>query len=184
MLRHLLAGPAFVALVTATPALAQDPPRVEVPAIAADPADVGTIDGVITAFYDVISGPAGQPRQWARDRTLYVPDVRFVSMSVRDGKPHATIMSHQQFVDRTNAGMVANGFYENEIHRVTRTFGNTTHVFSTYEMRDGSGRLFGRGVNSIQLFWDGERWWISGVAWDDERPDNPIPAGLLPARAE
>jgi hypothetical protein len=47
-------------------------------------------------------------------------------------------------------------------------------------MKDGQGRELGRGVNSIQLFWDGTRWWISGVAWDDERADNPIPPELLP----
>ena len=34
---------------------------------------------------------------------------------------------------------------------------------------------------ALQLFWDGNRWWISGVAWDDERPDNPIPAEFLPS---
>jgi hypothetical protein len=159
---------------------AQNTARVEVATIPANPADVATVDGIVKAFYEVISGPAGQPRQWSRDRTLYIPDVRFVSMDIRNGQPHASIMSHQDFVERTNPGLVAQGFFETEIHRVTRKFGNTTHVFSTYEMKDGAGRPMGRGVNSIQLFWDGQRWWISGVAWDDERPDNPIPADLLP----
>ena len=159
---------------------AQERPRIEVATVPARPEDVGTIEGVLKAFYEVISGPAGQPRQWARDRTLYIPDVRFVSMDVRDGRPHASIMSHQEFVDRTNQGLVTNGFYETEIHYVIRRFGNTAHVFSTYEMKNGAGNPLGRGVNSIQLFWDGTRWWISGVAWDDERPDNRIPAELLP----
>ena len=170
---------ALLAMVTKVPAQAQERPRVEVPTLAANPADVATIDAVIQTFYEVISGPAGQARQWGRDRTLYIPDVRFVSMSVQDGRPQASIMTHQEFVDRTDRGLVTNGFYENEIHRVTRKFGNTTHVLSTYEMKDGAGRPLGRGVNSIQLFWDGDRWWISGVAWDDERPDNPIPPELL-----
>jgi hypothetical protein len=164
----------------ATSVSAQARPSVAVATVPARAADVATIDGMITAFYDVISGPAGQPRQWARDRTLYTPDVRFISMDVRDGKPHATIMSHQQFVDRYDQGLVTEGFYEEEIHRVTRQFGNTAHVFSTYVMKDGQGRQLGRGVNSIQLFWDGDRWWISGAAWDEERPDNPIPPDLLP----
>jgi hypothetical protein len=161
---------------------AQNTARVEVATIPVNPADVGTVDAIVKAFYEVISGPAGQPRQWSRDRTLYIPDVRFVSMDIRNGQPHANIMSHQDFVERTNPGLVAQGFFETEIHRVTRKFGNTTHVFSTYEMKDGAGRPLGRGVNSIQLFWDGQRWWISGVAWDDERPDNPIPADLLPEK--
>lgn len=177
-MKSVLLAASLAIAVTVNFAVGQSP-SVAVPAIEPRAEDVGTVDGIIKAFYDVISGPAGQPRQWSRDRTLYISDVRFVSMDIRNGQPHASIMSHQDFVDRTNAGLVANGFYETEIHRVTRKFGNTTHLFSTYEMKDGAGRSLGRGVNSIQLFWDGGRWWISGVAWDDERPDNPITAELL-----
>lgn len=179
MSRRFLAMSFLLALAGAAPAYSQARPSVNVATVPARPEDVGSIDGMIKAFYEVISGPAGQPRQWARDRTLYIPDVRFVRMDIREGKPRATIMSHQDFVDRSDPGLVSQGFVEAEIHRVTRKFGNTTHVFSTYEMKDGAGKFIGRGVNSIQLFWDGERWWISGVAWDDERPDNPIPAELL-----
>jgi 3',5'-cyclic AMP phosphodiesterase CpdA len=156
-------------------------PKVKVETIAPRPEDVTTLDGIIKAFYETICGPKGQPRQWARDRTLYIPDTRFVSMEIRDGKPHAEIMDHQTYVDRTNDFFVREGFFEQEIHRVTKSFGNVTHVFSTYEMRQAfGGPVTGRGVNSIQLFYDGSRWWIISAAWDDERPDNPIPKEFLP----
>ncbi|HSB54374.1 MAG TPA: hypothetical protein VLD58_08455 [Gemmatimonadales bacterium] len=162
------------------PALAQQ--HVEVASVAPRAEDVGSLDGIIRAFYDVVSGPAGEARQWSRDRTLYIPEVRFVSMDVgKDGKVHANVMTHQQFVDRANGGMVKQGFFETEIHRVTRSFGNVTHVFSTYEMRQKpEAPVFGRGVNSIQLFNDGTRWWILSVAWDDEREGNAIPREMLP----
>ena len=130
----------------------------------------------------MISGPAGKPREWSRDRTLYIRDVRFVSMSVdKHGKPVARISSHQEFVDDSDAGLVREGFDEREIHRVTERFGNIAHVFSTYETRKApGGPLLGRGINSIELFWDGSRWWIAGAIWDDERPGNPIPKEYLP----
>lgn len=174
-----IASLALGALLVATTGAAAQGGHVDVPTVPARPGDVGSIDQIIRAFYDVISGPAGQPRQWSRDRSLYIPDVRFVSMDMRNGKPHASVMSHQEFVDRSDGGLVKEGFFEEEIHRTTERFGNTAHVMSTYVMKDGTGKAFGRGVNSIQLFWDGDRWWISGAAWDDERPDNPIPANLL-----
>lgn len=172
-----LAVPAFAASAQA-PAGA----RVAVPTAPARPEDVASIDAIITAFYDVISGPAGQPRQWSRDRSLYIPGVRFVSTGYdRQDRRTVSVMDHQQFVDATDSGFVARGFYETEIHRVTHRVNDIVHVFSTYEMRAApEGPAFGRGVNSIELYWDGSRWWIAGAVWIDEAPGHPIPADLLP----
>lgn len=143
--------------------------------IAPRPADVETVDGIIKAFYEVISGPAGQPREWARDRTLYVPGVRFVSLGVRNGVPVANVMTHDEYVARTDPGLVANGFFEVEVDRQSDAFGNMMHVWSTYEYRGrAEGDVLGRGINSIQLYHDGSRWWITAVIWDNERPDNPL----------
>lgn len=157
--------------------------HVDVPAITPRADDVATIDGIMKAFYDVISGPAGQARQWSRDRTLYIADIRFVAMSEdKAGKPVAHIISHQQFVDAADPVMVKEGFYETEIFRVTQKFGNIAHVFSTYESRQkANGAVIARGINSVELFYDGKRWWIASNIWDDERPDNPLPAEYLPA---
>lgn len=158
----------------------RDLKAVEVPKIAADPADVSSIDGIVKAFYATISGPKGQPRQWGRDKTLYVPNISFVSMSEQGGKIRANVMSHQQYVNGTNGSFVENGFNEREINRVVRRFGNIAHVFSTYEYNNDDKTDKGRGVNSLELFWDGTRWWISAASWDDERPNNPIPKEYLP----
>jgi hypothetical protein len=151
---------------------------VKVPNVAADPKDVSTIDGIVNAFYAVITGPKGQPRQWPRDRSLYIPGVRFVSMSEENGKIRASVSNHQQYVDSSNEMLVAGGFTEREINRVVRRYGNIAHIFSTYEYTSADEK--GRGINSIELFWDGTRWWISAASWDDERPNNPIPKEYLP----
>ncbi len=172
----------FAALAAAQPASPAPPSHVDVPAISPRAEDVASIDGIMKAFYDVISGPAGQPRQWSRDRTLYIADIRFVAMSEdRSGHPVAQIASHQQFVDYANPVLVKEGFYESEIYRVTQKFGNIAHVFSTYESRrQAGGPVIARGINSIELFYDGKRWWVASNIWDDERPDNPLPPEYLP----
>ena len=155
--------------------------HVEVSTISPRPDDVGSLDGITKAFYEVISGPAGESRQWSRDRTLYIPGVRFVSMSVNaKGEPVARVVDHQQFVDSTDGELTSKGFFEWEIHRETKRFGNIAHVFSTYESRiTKDGPVIARGVNSIELYWDGKRWWIAGAIWDEERKDNPIPKDFL-----
>lgn len=158
----------------------RDLKMVEIPTVAPEPQDVSTIDGIIKAFYEVVSGAPGQPRQWARDRTLYTADVRFVGMSEENGKVRADIMSHAKYVNGSNDFFVNSGFTEREINRVTRKFGNLAQVFSTYEFSTADKKTSGRGINSIELFWDGARWWISAVAWDEERAGNPIPKEFLP----
>ena len=158
----------------------RDLKAVEIPAIAADPKDVSTIEGIVKAFYETISGGKGVARQWSRDKTLYMPDARFVSMSEQaDGKIRASVMNHNQYVNGSNEFFVREGFQEREINRVVRRFGNIAHVFSVYEFSTEDGKAKGRGINSIELFWDGARWWISAVSWDEERPNNPIPKEFL-----
>jgi hypothetical protein len=145
------------------------------------PEDVSTIDGVMKAYYEVVSGPPGQARDWDRDRNLYIPGVKFVAMSVKEGKPVAAVMTHDEYVKRSNDWLVKNGFDEREIHRVVRRFGNIAQVWSTYESRGKSGGpVTARGINSLELYWDGSRWWVASATWEDERPDNPIPKEYLP----
>jgi|GEM_PF-160816 len=154
---------------------------VEIPVVAPDPADVSTIDGMIKAFYETISGPKGQPRQWGRDRPLYTKGVRFIQI----GKPkdvRVDIMEYMDYVNGTNEFFLKDGFTEREIHRVTHRYGNIAQVFSTYEWQTDGKKASGRGINSIELFFDGTRWWISGASWEGERKDNPIPKEFLPKK--
>ena len=155
--------------------------HVSVPTVPPRATDVASVDGVVKAYYDVISGPAGEPRQWSRDRSLYIPDLRFVATGFARERPYARVMDHQTFVDGSDSAMVHDGFFEREIHRVTRSYGNIVQVFSTYEEhRTADGPVAGRGVNALQLFWDGTRWWVASAVWFEEDAAHPIPADLLP----
>jgi hypothetical protein len=172
---------AAVALVFARPASIAASSHVDVATIAPRAADVGSIDGIVKAYYDVICGPPGQPRQWGRDRTLYIPGIWFVAIDEVHGVSKVRVMSHQDYVDGSDAGFVKNGFWEQEIHRSSWRYGNLVHVFSTYETRRSKdGPLLGRGINSLELYNDGKRWWIASATWQDETPDNPIPKEYLP----
>ena len=175
----LLLGIAVSALAQTTPAPA--PRHVPVETIAPRAEDVGSIDGIVKAYYEVVSGPAGKPREWARDRTLYIPELRFVAVGYdKDGKERPRITTHQEYVDSSDS-LKDRGFFEKEIHRVTERFGPIAHVWSTYESRqEESGPVIMRGINSIELFWDGKRWWIANAIWTDATKDHPIPKEYLP----
>ncbi|MCB0262458.1 MAG: hypothetical protein KDE52_00970 [Calditrichaeota bacterium] len=140
------------------------------------------IDAVITELYAVISGPAGQERDWDRERNLFFPGAKLIRTSIDDtGKPQALAMDMASYIENVNDYLVQNGFFEYEIARKTEIFGNVAHVFSTYEAkhRAEDAEPFKRGINSIQLFFDGERWWIINMIWDNERPGNPMPERYL-----
>ncbi len=159
---------------------AQEPPAVEIPEVPARAEDVTTIDGIIAAWYEVISGPVGAPRDWGRDATLYLPGIAFTPVEAGpDDTYFTTTVAKNDWVREADPFLVESGFVEREIHRVTHRFGGIAHVWSTYEWETAHGRS-GRGINSIHLFYDGQRWWITHATWDSERPENPIPPEYLP----
>ena len=143
--------------------------------------DVSTIDGIIKAYYEVVSGPAGESADRERDMFLHHSDA-WVAIADLDpsGNPSLARMSLAEYHDRFGGARTA-PFYEKEIHRTTQRFGNMAHVWSTYAISDSEGgETVGRGINSITLYHDGSRWWIMGWMYDSERAGNPIPRQYLP----
>ena len=154
------------------------------PAAEANPADVKSMDTILAALYDVISGPAGKKRDWDRFRSLFVAGARLIPAAKRpDGAIEARVLDPEGYVTRSAPFLEKQGFYEREISRKVESFGHIAHVFSTYESRhEASDKTpFARGINSIQLLNDGKRWWVVTVYWDSERPDNPLPPQYLPS---
>ena len=139
--------------------------------------DVASIDGIIRALYEVISGPAGAPRDWDRERGLFFPGARLVPTRPRpEGGAIADAFDVEGYIASRSPMFEKDSFFETEIARSTFAFGNIAHVLSSYELSRAPGeKPFVRGVNSIQLFHDGSRWWVLSMAWDNERPGNPLP---------
>ena len=152
----------------------------------ANPADVATLDSIMKAVYDVISGDAGKERDWDRFRTLFHKDARLIpsGKNPQTGVVSARVLSPEEYVARASANMAKEGFFEREIARRTEQFGNIAHVFSTYEaFRSMSDKKpFMRGINSFQLLNDGKRWWVMTIYWQAETPENPIPKKYLKSK--
>jgi hypothetical protein len=150
----------------------------------AKPADVATVDGIIAALYDTISGTAGQPRDWDRLRSLFKPEGRMVVHGPnKEGGMNTRIMKVDDYIERVGPLFAKEGFFESELSRNSQQFGQIAHVFSTYEARHAKGdKPFQRGINSIQLVNDGQRWWVQSLLWQGESEKNPLPAEYLKAR--
>jgi hypothetical protein len=147
-------------------------------AVPANPADVASVDAIMRAVYDVISGPAGQRRDWNRMRSLFTANARlmpYVARGLRSG-------SVDDYIASSGPSLERDGFIEREIARKVEQYGDIAHVFSTYEARRSEGGpVFLRGINSFQLVRHQGRWWVVSIMWQAESPQLPIPTQYLPA---
>jgi len=184
---------ALAALMAPAVALAQEAEQAaaeqmaaEAPAPpAADPADVESIDAIMAAVYEVISGEAGEARDWDRFMSLFVPEARLIPSGRNPQGEHGyQVMTPRQYADGPGDWLVENGFFEDEAYRVTESWADIAHVFSTYNSYRTAadmeaGNQFQRGINSFQLMFDGERWWVVSIMWEAEAPNRPIPEEYL-----
>lgn len=183
MKRIIRTALAAVLAVAAAAAAAGQPAQAAEAARAAPaaPADVASVDAVLAALYNVISGPAGAPRDWDRLRSLFAPEGRMAAVSARPaGGFGLRSMTVEDYIARNAQHFAAEGFYESELARTSEAFGQVVQVFSTYEARKAPGAApFARGINSIQLYHDGARWWIVSVLWRAEDARLALPARYL-----
>lgn len=158
------------------------------PSPEANPADVASIDAILKAVYDVISGDAGQQRDWNRMRSLFHRDARLIpsGKNPNTGVYGARAMSPDEYIKRNEPFFAKEGFYEREKARRIDLYGNMAHVFSTYESfhKKDEKAPFMRGINSIQLLNDGKRWWIMTIYWQGETPENPLPKQYLKSKKD
>ena len=168
IVRTLLPAVAAVLLSLPAPAAAQE----------ADPSDVASIDAIVTAVYDVISGEAGEARDWDRFRSLFAEGAT-LSAVVRtpQGELRRVVMTPDSYIQRSGQVLERDGFVEAEIGRVTESFASIAHAFSAYESYRSAAdeEPFARGINSFQFMNDGDRWWIVSIFWQGEGPETPIP---------
>ena len=171
------AGARAVPAAQATPPPFVDPSTLRPKA---RPEDVSSIDAIIGAVYDVISGPAG-PRDWERFKSLMLPEARLMPIGHRpDGQDVYRMLDADGYVQRASPTFLKDGFFESTVSNRIEQFGSLAHVFSTYESRrEKGGAPFARGINSFQLVKLGDRWWVASIMWDVERPGVAIPAKYL-----
>lgn len=144
---------------------------------------VQSLDSTLHNLYAVISGEKGVKRDWDLFRYLFHADAKLIpSGKNKEGVIGARFMSPDGYVNSSGSYLEENGFFEKEIFREVDTFGNITQVFSTYESyrSEKDEKPFARGINSIQLLFDGNRYWIINIYWMAENADNPLPEKYLP----
>lgn len=143
--------------------------------------EVGTLDGIIKAYYDVVTIKKGEKVSYQRDSCLHAPNaVVGFARSNKNGKADLKLVSLKKFHEDSDAMLEKDGFYEKELARRVENYGAIYHVWSTYESRNNAeGPVLERGINSIQLFFDGVRFWILSWTVNNETKELPMPKKYL-----
>jgi len=137
----------------------------------AEAVDLTSIESIIHCLYASISGPAGKPRDWETFRSAFHPEARLMPTRPTDvGGSVVEVLRPDDYVSSRTAHFDSMSFFEVEFARREHRFGNVATVFSAYESRGtADGPPTSRGLNSFQLWWDGTRWWVMSILWDNER---------------
>jgi len=135
--------------------------------------DITQIDQVVHAVYDVISGPPGQKRDFDRMRSLFAPGATLKAIGpkgLRGG-------SLEDYINRNSAILEKEGFTERELgRRHVELWGGLATVWSAYDGRTANGSFHERGINSFQLVKVEGKWLVASILWQEETPDNKLPA--------
>lgn len=144
---------------------------------------VQTLDSTLETLYGVISGEKGEARDWELFKYLFKPGAKLIpSGKNKEGVIGLRYMTPDDYIESSGEWLVEKGFFEKEIHRSVESFGSLVQVFSTYESYHSESETapFMRGINSIQLLNDGNRFWIVNIYWRQESEEHPIPTKYLP----
>ncbi|MEQ8302319.1 MAG: hypothetical protein RIB47_02925 [Cyclobacteriaceae bacterium] len=142
--------------------------------------DVNSIDNIVNALYEVISGKAGEERDWSRFSNLFKEESRLIPTNKNsEGTFVLRSMSPGDYIELFKKN-IKSGFFERELHHEVLTYGTIAHVFSTYETIDEpNGKITNRGINSIQIFKDEKRYYIVSIFWCAESMGFPLPEKYL-----
>jgi hypothetical protein len=141
--------------------------------------DVQSIDNIIKVLYEVISGEGDEPRNWDRFRYLFAKDARLVpTYKAADSNYTYRVMTPEEYITRFSSRKA--GFYEWELSRKTEEYGTIAHAFTTYATRQTKdGPVINRGINSIQLLKDKNRYFILQIFWCGEDSGFKLPEKYL-----
>jgi hypothetical protein len=138
-----------------------------------------TLDDLIKALDDAVSGPADKDRTCMRQ--LLLPDARLIPVGKgKDGTIGPHVLNVDDWITRVKARGSA-VFYEHQVKYSSDVYGHIAHLWSTYEIRptpDGKAEM--RGINSIQAVFNGTEWKVVEILWQAETPDESIPQKYLP----
>lgn len=135
------------------------------------PTPVASIDGIINELLDQITIEKGEKMDTTAVRNLFHPSA---ILTVADAAKAETV-SLEDFLILLKDPYYEEGYLEKEIHKIEEEYNGIAQVFQSFYGKDSEG-VEERGVNSYQLTYYDNRWWIVSLLWTVESESLKIPA--------
>ena len=138
--------------------------------------DVKSVDAIINAYYDVISGSSSEPWEFERDKYIHSKNAFITRLDV-NGKAE----THSLEAEYIPIGLSPKeDFYEKELKRTVSKYGSIAQVWSAFEIRtDPNTESNIRGLNSVQLHYEKGRWFIDSWTCEMESEKNSVVSEFL-----
>jgi len=145
-----------------------------------DTTSLTTIEGITNKMLQLISGEVGEERNWEEYRNLFLPTAQKLAISeTKDGAKRIRVMNLEEFVRNIGPLYSRDGFEEYAIGLTVNEFNGIANVFQSYYCKNLVGTYEKRGINSYQLVYLDNRWWISNVLFTNESEESKIPDKYL-----
>ncbi len=145
--------------------------------------NVSSVDSIVSSIYQIVSGEKGEERDWELHKTIFHPEARIITNYVdENGEYQIYFLSVDEYMDQYKDYFKNNFLFERDVNREIERFGNMAHVFSTFESYEKSGDSipYKKGTASIQLYNDGERWYVLNMYYKNESENEKVPERYLP----
>jgi hypothetical protein len=138
-----------------------------------------TLDELIKALDEAVSGPGNKDRACLRD--LLLPEARLTPIrKAEDGSFAPRLLTVDDWINAV-AKRGSTAFYERQVKVQSETYGHFASLWSTYEIRDTpDGKATVMGINSVQAVNDGKRWRVVNILWEADTTAGPVPKKYLP----
>lgn len=141
-----------------------------------DTVAVKSIEGITSKMIELISGGIDEPRNWEAYRNLFLPTA--IKVSINRNAPHhrqVNARNIEEFIRNVGPYYKKSGFEEIKIGLTINEFNGIANVFQSFYCENLIGTYERRGVNSYQLVYADNRWWIISTVFANETADSKIP---------
>jgi len=150
------------------------------PGLAQESDPLSSPEGITDLFLSLISGEIDEPRDWVLFKSLFVPEARFhfTRPEAPKGKQMGA-MTVDEFIERVGPSYARDGFLEISLGTRVQEFNGLANVFQSFHAKNLKGSYDKKGVNSYQLVYLNDRWYITSLSFVNDTKENQIPAEYI-----